>query len=65
MVAHTRPNPGAKAKEYDMFTFETLIRELIDEYIVPLHDRANADTKRVVTTHLAIRDLQTRIVEVE
>ena len=54
-----------KVTHYDIFTFETVVRDLVDRAIKPLLDTSELDSKRLVSTHLTITDLQKRIVELE
>lgn len=51
-------NLAATITEYDLFTFETRMRESITEALSPYLIAANTDRHRVVSTHLHIVDLQ-------
>lgn len=42
---------------YDVFTFETAMRDIVDEYLKPMQAQAEDDRDRVVSTHLTIGDL--------
>jgi len=54
-----------KVTHYDIFTFETVVRDLVDSAVKPLLETSEIDRKRLVSTHLTVADLQKRIVELE
>ena len=58
-ITHRLPtNHYAKTTQLDLFTFETTLKEMIDRYMAPVHAQAEKESDRVVSTHLAIIDLQ-------
>ena len=54
-----------KITVYDMFTFETRMREIVSDALQPVLNTAEQDHRRVVSTHLTVQDLQTRLRTVE
>jgi hypothetical protein len=58
MEKQPKPKP---ISNYDLFALETHVHKMINEALQPVHQQASNDAKRVVTTHLVIKDLQSRV----
>jgi hypothetical protein len=48
------PKRDPRVTTYDVFTFETLVRELVHNAITPVQKDAERNYQRLVSTHLTV-----------
>lgn len=54
-----------KVTDYDIFQFETVMREIIDRQLTPILNAAEIDRVRVIKANQVLNDVQRRVIELE